>query len=334
MIGINWASSLEVAFRSISWIWMYELLAGTPALTQDFRKDWLRAQAVNGRHIERYLSTYFSPNTHLLGEAVALFFLGTLCPELSRAALWKSRGWETVLQESRRQVQPDGFHFEQSTYYHVYAIDFFLHAVVLAGLNQIVIPGDFEKTLEKMLDALSLLGRCGAPPRFGDDDGGRLFDPERNRSEQLLDPLATGAVLFRRGDFKTQARELREETIWLLGEHGVAEWDGLREQQLDTPSASVPSAGLYFLPSPIPSRQLVIRAGPQAAQRGGHSHADALSICLQSHGRALLIDPGTFGYVGPDRDLFSRTHNHNASCRWRQSIRTRGFVWMEASSRC
>jgi hypothetical protein len=312
-IGINWTSSLEVALRSISWIWMYQLLEGTPAFPQGFRKEWLRAQALNGRHIERYLSTYFSPNTHLLGEAVGLMLLGTLCPELPQAEHWKSRGWQIVLQEARRQVQTDGFHFEQSTYYHLYAIDFFLHATVLASLNQLMIPNELEKILEKMLDALSLLGRSGSPPHFGDDDGGRLFDPRRNRSEHLLDPLATGAVLFHRGDFKTAAGELREETIWLLGEQGVAEWDRLQARQTGLASASLQSAGLYLLATPDPLSQLVINAGPQGDQSGGHGHADALSICLQSQGHTLLIDPGTFEYAGdgPERELFRGTAMHN-----------------------
>jgi len=177
-IGINWASSLEAAFRSLSWVWMYHLLEGSSALPSDFRRLWLRAQALNGRHIERYLSTYFSPNTHLLGEAVALFFLGVLCPELSAAERWKSRGWEIVLAEMRRQVRPDGFHFEQSTYYHVYALDFFLQAALLAQTNGMTVPKVFEETIERMLNALCLLGRGGTVPAFADDDGGRLFDPK------------------------------------------------------------------------------------------------------------------------------------------------------------
>lgn len=312
-VGINWASSLEVAFRSLSWIWMYQLLEGTPALPQEFRKEWLRAQALNGRHIERYLSTYFSPNTHLLGEAVALLFLGTLCPELDQAERWKSRGWEIVLQEARRQVLPDGLHFERATYYHVYALDFFLHAAVLAGLNGFTIPSEFEKTLERMLNALMLLGRACAPPRLGDDDGGRLFDPRRNRSEHLLDPLATGAVLFHRSDFKTVAAGLHEETIWLLGEQGVAEWDSLQAQPTALASTSLPSAGIYVLATAGPASQLVINASPRSHQSGGHGHADALSVCLQSQGHALLIDPGTFEYVGdrPERNLFRSTAMHN-----------------------
>jgi len=312
-VGINWASSLEVAFRTLSWVWLYQLLQGTPGLPQEFRIEWLRAQAKNGRHIERYLSTYFSPNTHLLGEAVALFFLGTLCPELARAERWKSRGWEIILQEAQRQVQADGFHFERSTYYHVYAIDFFLHAAVLAGLNGLVIPSEFEKTLEKMLDALSRLGRVSAPPHLGDDDGGRVFDPRRNRNEYLLDPLSTGAVLFHRGHFKAAAGTLREETIWLLGEEGIAEWDRLEEQAPALASTAMPAAGLYFLTTRNPASQMVIDAGSQGERNAGHGHADALSVCLQSQGHALLIDPGTFEYVGdgPERNLFRSTAMHN-----------------------
>jgi len=159
-IGINWASCLEVAFRTLSWLWVRHLLAGCPLVTEDFRLDLLRAVALNGRHIERYLSTYFSPNTHLLGEAVALFFAGTLCPALPHARRWQQHGWEIMLQQAERQVQPDGMHFEQSVYYHIYALDFFLHARMLAVCNKIPIPAGFDQTIEKMLEALAALAQA------------------------------------------------------------------------------------------------------------------------------------------------------------------------------
>ncbi len=310
-VGINWASSLEVGFRSLSWIWMYHLLQGSPGVP-DLRDEWLHGLALHGRHIECYLSTYFSPNTHLLGEGVALFFLGVTCPELPAADRWKELGWKIILQEADRQVRSDGFHFEQSTYYHVYALDFFLHSAVLASVNAIPTPKGFEETLEKMLRALCLLARGGAPPRFGDDDGGRVFDPRRNRGEHLLDPLATGAILFHRSDFKTCAGELREESLWLLGAEGVGQWDGLEEAAVSTEPSVLETAGFYLLPSEK-STQLVMDAGPLGTQSGGHGHADALSLCLHSDGHELLIDPGTYEYCGPsnDRDLFRGTAMHN-----------------------
>lgn len=308
-IGINWASSLEVAFRSLSWIWTYFLLEGCPGVPVSFKREWLEGLSLSGRHIECYLSTYFSPNTHLLGEGVALFFIGVVCPQLSSAKRWRRLGWEIVAREAQSQVQPDGLHFEQSTYYHVYALDFFLHAAVLATANDLPVPTSFDVTLEKMMDSLRLLSRAGTSPSFGDDDGGRLFDPRRNRAQHLMDPLSTGAVLFGRGDFKALAGEVREETLWLLGEPGVHEFDRIPAQAPDQASTALPSAGLFFMSGP--DRQLVIDAGPHGASSAGHGHADALSLCVNSDGKPLLIDPGTCQYVGEDRRLFRSTRFHN-----------------------
>jgi len=158
-IGINWASSLEVALRSLSWIWTLFLLSGTPLLSDQFRSEFHRALGISARHIEMHLSTYFSPNTHLLGEGVALFFIGTLCPELKNARHWQSVGWQIVQTEASRQVRSDGLHYEQSIYYHVYALDLFLHALVLASVNAHTIPADFEGKITKMCEALCIRGR-------------------------------------------------------------------------------------------------------------------------------------------------------------------------------
>ncbi len=310
-IGINWASSLEAAFRSLSWLWTCHLLEATPGI-KSFREEWLQGLALHGRHIERYLSTYFSPNTHLLGEAVALYFLGILCPELEAAESWKNTGWQIIQEQAQRQVRSDGFHFEQSTYYHVYALDFFLHAAILARVNGLPVPRALQDTVENMLAALCRLGQAG-PPRFGDDDGGRVFDSRRNRGDHMLDPLATGAIFFRRGDFKAAATHLREETIWLLGSEGVKVWDELQAQPGEMKSTALSDSGSYLLPAENPAACLAVDCGPLGTQSGGHGHADALSVTLRSEGHALLIDPGTFTYAGEsgERDFFRGTAMHN-----------------------
>lgn len=312
-IGINWASSLEVAFRSLSWLWTYFLMADTPAMPSTFRQSWLRSLAISGRHIETYLSTYFSPNTHLLGEAVALFFVGTLCPEIPSSRRWRQRGWRIVEQEAARQVRSDGLHFEQSTYYHVYALDFFLHSAILASLNQIEVPKEFDRTIEKMLDILAALTRGGIAPGLGDDDGGRLFDPSRSRMRYMSDPLAAGAVLFGRGDLKLAAGAPREETLWLLGESGSDEFQRIPGEPLPESSAAFRSSGIFLMAGEKREWQLVIDAGPQGAHTAGHGHADALSVTLAASGRELLLDSGTFEYVGQDseRDKFRGTRAHN-----------------------
>lgn len=344
-LGINWSSSLEVGIRSLSWIWMYHLLEGTEALPSGFRREWLRAQYLNGRHLERYLSTYFSPNTHLLGEGVALFFLGTLCPELTRAPYWKELGWQIVLREAQRQVPYDGMHFEHSTYYHVYALDFILHATILATLNSVDVPEELEQTIEKMLEAIFLLAQTAPAPMFGDDDGGRVFDPARNRAEHLSDPLAIGAILFQRGNFKSFVKIPTEESIWLLGTSGVRRWDDLEPKPVFPASAALPAAGIFLMHNQ--HGDLTVRSGSPVGRGRGHDHADGLSICLTSKGKALLIDPGTCEYVGAgdERNVFRGTAMHNTlrvdgrdQCEpdgpfsWKQDFQASTQIWLKGES--
>ena len=253
-VGINWASSLEVAFRALSWLWVAHLLGDLP-------EDWLQAFYLHGWHIERYLSTYFSPNTHLLGEGMTLFALGVLCPQIPAASRWRGRGWRIILRQAETQVRDDGFHFEQSVYYHVYALEFFEQARLLAVRGDIPVPPAFDRTIKKMSEALSAISQAGAPPRFGDDDGGRLI-----------------------GNFAP---------VRVCAPHSVA----------------LESSGIYAMTAG--RAQFFIDAGPMGVFAGGHGHADALSVQLVMDGRLVLIDPGTFCYVCPERNRFRGTAAHN-----------------------
>jgi hypothetical protein len=329
--GINWASSLEVAFRSLAWIWVSQFLRTPSAELAQFQADLQQALALNGRHLERYLSTYWSPNTHLLGEGVGLFFIGLLCPALQSASRWRELGWRTVLEQAERQVERDGTHFERSVYYHVYALDFFLHARLLAESNGITVPANFDQTIEKMMEVLCGLAEAGTLPHFGDDDGGRVFDPRRNGGQALLDPLSIGAVLFNRTDFKAISPGITEEALWLLGPGAAESFDALPPAHLPVNSQSFPSGGFYLMTSSEPwssiqsmdglalisrdeaRRQMAIRAGPLGTGNCGHAHADALSVHISAASEEWLVDPGTYKYVsaGADRDAFRRTAAHS-----------------------
>jgi hypothetical protein len=310
-LGINWAGALEVAFRSLSWLWVRNLLAECPDLSSTLQTDLLIALQLHGRYIERYLSTYFSPNTHLLGEAVALFFIGTLCPEISAAERWRNRGWRIVLQESERQVRPDGVYFEQALYYQVYALDFFLHARLLASENGFAIPKPFDNVLRKMLDVVQALSEVGPPEGFGDDDGGRVFNPRRNQVECMSDPLALGAILY---DCDQCAfAGLTEEAIWLFGDKAIQVF-GKPHPQRAAASKAFEAGGIYLINDNEPCpQQLMIDAGPQGTGHSGHGHADALSIRFSLDGHRFLVDPGTYCYVSDsnERDWFRGTAAHN-----------------------
>lgn len=214
--GIHWASSLEVALRAIAWLWVLALLG--PRLSGHLRQRMLGFLIVSGRHVERYLSTYFSPNTHLTGEALGLFYLGTMLPQARHAARWQARGAAILHAWVERHVRPDGVYVEQSTWYHRYTADIYLHYLLLARRAGIEVPPAVPARLERMMEHLMFVARPdGRIPLIGDDDGGRLLFLDDRTAHDVRTPLAVGAVVFRRSDFAHVARAPGAELVWLLG---------------------------------------------------------------------------------------------------------------------
>ncbi|HEX2268620.1 MAG TPA: alginate lyase family protein [Pyrinomonadaceae bacterium] len=313
-LGINWASSLEVAFRSISWLWaLYFFKDVLPAKTM---KRALRFLYLNARHLETYLSTYFSPNTHLTGEALGLFYIGTLLPEFDEAERWQELGRKILIEQIPVHVQPDGVYFEQSSYYHRYTTDFYLHLLILSRINGLAVPKTVEDALVSLLDHLMYITRPdGTTPFFGDDDGGRLVMLDVRAPNDFRPTLATGAVLFQRGDYKFVAGNASEELLWLLGLEGLRAYDSLEAHEPAEMSRAFPDGGYFVMRDGWrrDANYLLFDCGPHGALNCGHAHADALSIDVAVNGRTVLVDPGTYTYTGSKelRDWFRSSQAHN-----------------------
>jgi glycosyltransferase involved in cell wall biosynthesis/uncharacterized heparinase superfamily protein len=316
-LGINWASSLEVALRSISWLWAFHYFRNSAALDSQTFTRALKFLYLNARHLESYLSTYFSPNTHLTGEALGLFYLGTLLPEFKAAARWRETGQRILVEQLQQQVKPDGVYFEQSSYYHRYTTDFYTHLLILSRANQQRLGAVVEEKLITLLDHLMYITRPdGTSPLFGDDDGGRLVSLDRRPTNDFRATLSTGAVLFGRSDYKFVAGKLSEETLWLLGPAGARTFDELRAEEPAQRSKAFPDGGYYVLRDGWhpKANYLLFDCGPHGNDNCGHAHADALAIEVAANGRPMLVDPGTLTYTGSQeqRDLFRSSSAHNA----------------------
>ena len=296
--GINWASALEVAFRALSWIWIYHLVGGR--MQPAFAARFLERLYQHGRHIENNLSIYFSPNTHLLGEAVALHALGRVFPQFPRATRWERLGGELVEQQMDRQVRADGSHFEQSTYYHVYALDMFLFHAILKQHS----PAYREK-LARMGEYLNaLLGPSRTLPFIGDDDGGRLFHPFGPRDRFGRATMATLSRLLGRSDWSYGAEDLSPQAAWWLGAHGSSN----RGRELS--SRLFPDAGVAVMCRD--DIHVVVDAGAFGPWGSGHSHSDTLSLTVRVGNRDVLIDPGTYTYCDEGwRGRFRGSAAHN-----------------------
>ena len=309
--GTNWASMLELAFRSLSWLWALHLFAAAPA--DDREAAWVPALLVGLdrqlTHVERNLSRYFSPNTHLTGEALALYVAGTAMPELAAAPRWAAVGRAVLVQEADRQVLADGGHAERSAHYHRYSTDFYLLALLVARRAGDPAAAVFERALRGQASYLrALADDRGRLPLLGDDDGGQLFPMAGRRPADCRDTLWSAAVVL--DDLTLAIGPPPEETFWLCGLDAAAAEENA--PAVPWPSAALGASG-YYVSRVAPGAHLIFDAGPHGYLNGGHAHADALSVVLTVDSRPLLVDPGTATYTMDPalRDRFRSTAMHN-----------------------
>jgi hypothetical protein len=317
-MGVNWTSSLEAALRAIAWIWALYFFAGSKHLTSSVFKRALQFLFLHGRHIERYLSTYHSPNTHLTGEALGLVYLGSMLPELRTARRWRQRGIDIFVGQVDRQVGRDGVYFEQSTYYQRYTADFLIHLCILGDRNGLEIPRPIRAALQRVLDHLMYIARPdGSTPLIGDDDGGRLLPLDTRARDDFRATLASGAVLFGHPEYRFAAGETTEETLWLHGVEGLHRFEAIQPAAPASASRAFPVGGYLVMRDGWlrNAAYMLIDCGPHGVLNCGHAHADALGFDLSVGGRAMLVDPGTYTYADAGdsglRDSFRSSPSHN-----------------------
>jgi Heparinase II/III-like protein/Heparinase II/III N-terminus len=311
--GINWASMLEIAFRSLSWLWALEIFStaaegdvtGEPAWTVDLLLA-IDRQLVQ---VEHNLSHYFSPNTHLSGEALALYVAGHALPELAAGRRRLAAGREVLVREAGRQIRPDGGHAELSGHYHRYSTDFYLLALAVARRAGDPAAAVFDDAARRQAQFLrTLADDRGIRPQIGDDDGGQLFPMCGRDPADCRDTLAIASIMLEWPELAVGP--VPEEAFWMCG--AAAATRGSAEQPARWPSAVFDASGYYVSRTPA-GDHLIFDAGPHGYLNGGHAHADALAIVLTVAGEPLLIDPGTATYTMDPalRDRFRSTAMHN-----------------------
>jgi len=312
LIGINWASMLELSLRSLSWVWALHFFARAEA--RDDREPWL-VDLLLGldtqlTHVEQNLSYFFSPNAHLLGEALALYVAGLAVPELAASPDRAALGRRLLIVEAARQVAPDGVHRERSTHYHRYTLDFYLLALAVARASGDPIAAAFERIVTRLSAAArALADDDGRAPLIGDDDGGMLMPIAGRRPDDWRDSLAAASALTGRPDFAIGAPP--EEAAWMTG---IVPLSPAARPGRDARVGSLAlSDSGYYISRSHGRHHLIIDGGPHGYLNGGHAHADALAITLSVRNTPLLIDPGTACYTTDARvrDRFRSTLAHN-----------------------
>jgi uncharacterized heparinase superfamily protein len=311
--GVHWISALESGARVVSWILTFPFWADRA--DSAFLDRMARSIAQHMVFVESHLSTGPFANNHLIADAAALV-VGGLFLESPHSARWVATGLKHLEEQMVRQVTPDGAHVELSVAYHRFVLDQYHLVNRLLAVNGRAFSSETMGGMERMSAFLmDMLFPDGTAPTFGDGDDARGLWFRADSPRDFRGPLAIGAVLFGRGDFKAQSKALAEDVLWLFGPAGVEQYDRLESRLPSHTSRACPDAGYYIArggwtdESPV----LVADCGPVGFGPAGHGHADALSCQLFAAGYAFLVDPGPFSYNQDYawRDAFRLTRAHN-----------------------
>lgn len=344
--GPNWTSALELGIRLINWSVAWQLLGGasSPVFHDGegarFRRRWLDAVYQHAHFVQGHFSLYSSANNHLVGEAAGLFVAALTWPHWPRASAWLARAKAILEREALLQNAPDGVNREQAVSYQQFELDLLLVALLAGRANGQKFSAAFESRIEAMIEFLaSIMDAGGNVPMIGDSDDGAVVKLAPGREFcAYRSLLATGALLFRRGDFKAKAEKLDDKTRWLFGESADSAFDKLDGAHVRLPvRRAFTDGGYYVLGCDFETEneiRLIADAGPLGYQTiAAHGHADALAFTLSVGGKEFLIDPGTYTYHtrASWRQYFRGTAAHNTVRvdGADQSVSGGNFMWLQ-----
>src|SRR2546423_3519520 len=331
--GVNWNCAMEVALRAINLLAAFQIFLRAPEMDDLALKDFLKLCDQHGAHIQRNLEfSHIANSNHCLADVTGLLWLGVMLPELQSASEWRDFGRRELLREMDQQLCPDGADNEASTGYHRLKAEMFLYSFVLCHLNGIDIDKKYWGKLRAMIDYVRAYIRPdGYAPLLGDSDSGQFLPVVRWRGDDHSYLLAVGAAVFQEPRFKlgthasgvphlettdsgeqhAEGVRTQEELLWILGERGVSDYDGLRPGEAPA-SQAFPHAGTYILGQD--DLYLLFNASDSGINgRGSHGHNDALSIEVSAYGTAFIVDPGSYIYTSNlrERHLFRSTAYHS-----------------------
>jgi hypothetical protein len=318
--GLHFSSALEVGIRLIALVQAFHFFRAAPDFAGEplellLRRIALEAAWLDGhRSVERVVA-----GNHLLGELAGAVVVDLLFPELGEERRL-DENLECFARAVSEQVAPDGVSREQSTTYGRFVADFAAAVLATAAAAGRPLP---EPLLDRVAALAAWLGAVTRPdgvlPLVGDNDGGRGADwgestPSRDARGVVLalaaltgraEPLAG----FRRWGAAPARIPGGETAWWWTGAAGLSRLEALLGRAGEAPPWRLFAVGGHAVVNGDGGDYLFVRSGPFGhglPKPSAHSHADVMAPVVSLGGRALLVDPGNYGYTtaGPARDAF------------------------------
>ncbi|MCA9247606.1 MAG: heparinase II/III family protein [Planctomycetales bacterium] len=321
--GVNWTSALEVAMRSISWLWSLALLAEWDGWSSEDLDLIGKAACQHAEFLRRNYSLYSSPYNHLIGEAAALYLLGCWLAELPAAASWRTEATQLLLEHGPKQFYEDGFCVEQAVGYHYFTLGFLAMAREADRLCNYNLLGPLDEVIARSFRSGAKLRQPdGLWPPIGDVDSARSMPIEPAQFWDFAGLCSLGAAIFREPLLKVAGTSPGEELFLQRGAAGIDTWKTINAGASSS-STQLTESGYVVLHT---ARQngspdwLLLDAGPLAAglhadstPSVAHGHLDCFQVLAHIDNRPILVDSGMPTYAGDLRqvDFFRSPAAHN-----------------------
>lgn len=312
--SVNWACTMEVALRILSWTWFFHVFHKSKAWQDEaFRFKFLKALYLHGDFTARHLERSDINGNHYTADAAGLVFAGLFFGKGKGPERWQKLGWDILCDEITKQVFADGVDFEASVPYHRLVLELFLLPALYRQKCGLEVPDFYKERVISMARFTAAYSRPdGSVPLWGDADDARAlpFGSQPINDHRYL--IGIVGLVWDVQDLKRYASDPRSEAFWLLGPDAAVILNNSDQPASSPPSQAFPDGGFYVMRND--RDHIFIDCGPIGlAGRGGHGHNDCLSFEAVLDGVHLISDCGAYVYTASfeERNNFRSTAYHN-----------------------
>ena len=272
--------TIDTGLRASAWMDSYFAFTNSPALTPEFRAKFRRSLYDHVRRLEKPMTF----NNWRIMELCGLVDILLAFPDIERADEIRAGAERELADVLKKQLYPDGFHFELSTSYHG------------------ILDGDFARLAMRYRH----FGRT--PPSFLESGIELAFElyPHLTRPDRLLPKLNDAGAKSIKSRMATAARLFpeRRDFLWFAT-------DGKKGEPPPYLSYAFPYSGAVVFRTSW-DRDAVWGYVDMSPFGRGHQHEDKLNFLLFAYGKEMLCEGGCYAYDTSEMRkyvLSTRAHN-------------------------
>mgnify|MGYP002398849497 CR=1 FL=1 len=305
-LGPNWKCGQEITFRVMAWCFgLYGFLKAQSTTIE--RMAWLILMiAVSGDRIEGNIDYALSQrNNHGISEALGLWTIGLLFPEMENAERWRNKGRFYLEEQGKSLVYEDGSFSQHSVNYHRLMLHDYLWAFRLGDLNGQPLSEKLKARVAKASEWLYQLQdeQTGQLPYYGQNDGALIL-PLNNCDYLDFRPVVQAMHYYFTGERLFESGPWDEDLLWLFGADATIAPVRVKQRK----NFEAPDGGYYTLRT---DTGFVFTRCASFQDRPGQ--ADILHVDLWWRGQNIALDAGTYSYNSPEpwNNSLAHTAYHN-----------------------